>query len=76
MPSGLGWDTSTEPKNKADMVTLAKKLNPPRMHMHLTPSHIHSAQVVLAKKLNPVVGFWDPLNIVDNAITTPEAIGW
>ena len=51
MPSGLGWDTSTEPKNKADMIELAKKLN-------------------------PVVGFWDPLNIVDNGMTTPESIGW
>ena len=27
-PTGLGWDTSTEPKNKADMIELAKKLNP------------------------------------------------
>ena len=26
--TGLGWDTSTEPKNKADMIELAKKLNP------------------------------------------------
>jgi len=48
--TGLGWDTSTEPKNKADMI-------------------------VLAKKLNPVVGFWDPLNIVTEE-TSPETIGW
>merc|ERR1719247_858576 len=26
--SGLGWDVSTEPKNKADMMVLANKLNP------------------------------------------------
>jgi len=48
--SGLGWDTSTEPKNKADMIELAKKQN-------------------------PVLGFWDPLNIV-NEDTSPETIGW
>jgi len=27
----------------------------------------------LAKKLNPVVGFWDPLNIAESS---PETIGW
>merc|ERR1719203_2240405 len=27
-PTGLGWDTSTEPKNKEDMVALALKQNP------------------------------------------------
>jgi hypothetical protein len=48
--TGLGWDTSTEPKNQADMV-------------------------VLAKALNPVVGFWDPLDIVTED-TSPETIGW
>ena len=26
--TGLGWDVSTEPKNKEDMIALAKKLNP------------------------------------------------
>jgi hypothetical protein len=26
--TGIGWDTSTEPKNKADMQALAMKLNP------------------------------------------------
>jgi len=33
----------------------------------------------LAKKLNPVVGFWDPLNIVDSAVeagTGEATIGW
>jgi hypothetical protein len=29
----------------------------------------------LAKKLNPTVGFWDPLGIV-NSETMPETIGW
>jgi hypothetical protein len=48
--TGLGWDVSAEPKNKADMI-------------------------VLAKKLNPVVGFWDPLGIVSED-TAPETIGW
>merc|ERR1719191_2383011 len=48
--TGLGWDVSTEPKNKADMKALAK------------------AQ-------NPVVGFWDPLDIVNDE-TAPETIGW
>merc|ERR1719443_213443 len=47
---GKGWETSTEPKNKVDMVALAKKLN-------------------------PVVGFWDPLGIVTEQ-TSPETIGW
>lgn len=28
LPTGRGWDTSTEPKNQADMKVLAKKLNP------------------------------------------------
>merc|ERR1719271_75688 len=27
-PSGLGWDTSSEPKNQEDMMALAKQLNP------------------------------------------------
>merc|ERR1719333_1033860 len=49
-PTGLGWDVSSEPKNKEDMITLANKLN-------------------------PSVGFWDPLNIV-NEDTAPETIGW
>ena len=48
--TGMGWDTSTEPKNQADMMALAKKLN-------------------------PVVGFWDPLNIVNDSVN-PETIGW
>jgi hypothetical protein len=48
--SGLGWDTSTEPKNKEDMIALANKLN-------------------------PVVGFYDPLGIVTED-TAPETIGW
>ena len=26
--TGLGWESSTEPKNKEDMIVLAKKLNP------------------------------------------------
>ena len=29
----------------------------------------------LAKSLNPVVGFWDPLNIVPDDVK-PETIGW
>ena len=33
------------------------------------------ALVELAKKLNPTVGFWDPLDIV-NENTAPETIGW
>merc|ERR1712183_237027 len=48
--SGLGWDLSTEPKNKEDMIALANKLN-------------------------PVVGFYDPLGIVSED-TAPETIGW
>merc|ERR1719271_2322024 len=38
-PTGIGWDVSTEPKNKEGMIALANKLN-------------------------PVVGFYDPLGIV------------
>merc|ERR1719424_2315303 len=49
-PTGIGWDVSSEPKNQADMIDLAKRLN-------------------------PVVGFWDPLDIV-NDDTPPETIGW
>ena len=49
-PDGRGWETSTEPKNKEDMIKLAKKLN-------------------------PVVGFWDPLQIITED-TSPETIGW
>merc|ERR1719171_875850 len=49
-PTGIGWDVSTEPKNREDMMALAKKLN-------------------------PVVGFWDPLGIVSDD-TAPETIGW
>ena len=49
-PTGIGWDVSSEPKNQADMIDLAKRLN-------------------------PVVGFWDPLDIV-NDDTSPETIGW
>jgi len=44
------WATSTEPKNRADMIALAKKQN-------------------------PVLGFWDPLNIVNDDVM-PETIGW
>merc|ERR1719451_96013 len=50
MPTGLGWDTSTEPKNKEDMMALAIKQN-------------------------PVVGYWDPLDIVSEDVS-PETIGW
>jgi hypothetical protein len=50
MRTGLGWDVSTEPKNQADMIALAKKTN-------------------------PVLGFWDPLNIVAEG-ASPETIGW
>jgi len=48
--TGLGWDVSTEPKNKEGMIALATKLN-------------------------PVLGFWDPLGIVTED-TAPETIGW
>jgi len=48
--SGIGWDTSTECKNKEDMIALSLKLN-------------------------PSVGFWDPLGIVTEE-TSPETIGW
>ena len=48
--TGLGWDSSTEPRNREGMAALAKKLN-------------------------PVVGFWDPLNIVSDDVS-PETIGW
>jgi len=48
--TGLGWDVSTEPKNKEDMRALAIKQN-------------------------PVVGYWDPLNIVSEEVS-PETIGW
>ncbi len=34
-----------------------------------------AGMVELAKKLNPTIGFWDPLNIV-NEETAPETIGW
>merc|ERR1719201_2365257 len=50
VPTGLGWDVSTEPKNKMDMEALAKKQN-------------------------PVLGFWDPLGIVSDDVA-PETIGW
>jgi len=29
----------------------------------------------LALKLNPTLGFWDPLNVINEA-TTPETVGW
>ena len=48
--TGLGWDSSTEPRNREGMAALAKKLN-------------------------PVVGFWDPLGIVSDDVS-PETIGW
>ena len=34
-----------------------------------------AGMVALAEKLNPVVGFWDPLDIV-NEETMPETLGW
>jgi len=34
-----------------------------------------AGMVKLAQALNPVVGFWDPLNIVDEEVM-PETIGW
>merc|ERR1719181_2000251 len=34
-----------------------------------------AGMVELAKKLNPVVGFWDPLDIVSDDVM-PETIGW
>merc|ERR1711881_446468 len=34
-----------------------------------------AGMVALAEKLNPVVGFWDPLGIVTED-TDPETIGW
>jgi hypothetical protein len=48
--TGMGWDDSTEPKNKKDMEALAMKLN-------------------------PVIGYWDPLNIISDDVA-PETIGW
>ena len=47
-----------------------------------SPSFAHAAQA-LAKKANPVVGFWDPLGLSaaggfaeDSTFTESEAIGW
>merc|ERR1719217_569423 len=34
-----------------------------------------SGMQALAKELNPVVGFWDPLNVVPDDVK-PETIGW
>ena len=39
VPTGLGWDVSTEPKNKADMIALAKQQNPVRIRPCARPSN-------------------------------------
>jgi hypothetical protein len=52
--TGFGWDTSTEPKNKEDMIALAKRLN-------------------------PVVGFYDPLKLSEGEFwgdSNEATIGW
>ena len=82
--TGLGWDTSTEPKNKADMVQLAKKLNPilgfwgalfPRCALHLVCAHSsvqHAHAHARTRTLRPTA---DPLGIIKED-TAPETIGW
>uniref|UniRef100_A0A7S3WU39 Light harvesting protein n=1 Tax=Emiliania huxleyi TaxID=2903 RepID=A0A7S3WU39_EMIHU len=71
-----GWATSTEISDKAGMIALAesaplsRRFSPAACPRTAAPC----ALAVPATELNPTIGFWDPLGIVDDA--SPETIGW
>ena len=86
-PTGIGWDVSSEPKNQADMIDLAKRLNPVvgfwgarpacnRLASHrrrlLARPPSHSPFSLTSPAQCPVA---DPLDIVNDQ-TSPETIGW